>query len=171
MFGGFSFWPLLAACGIPVPKSEMEPVPPVVETFILNLWTAREVLVCVFWFFILFFQGCWGVWEGFFVIVLSWNKTPRQRTQNIKILKTSQGLPSMINSHTYSETIWLRHTQFLPPLDCLLCNIEHDKLMLNRALYPEDPIFTATLWRRMLPSQCYYLRGGDWGFGEVVNRP
>lgn len=43
--------------------------------------------------------------------------------------------------------------------------------MLNRALYPKDPIFTASLWRRMLPSQCYCLRGGDWGFGEVVNRP
>ena len=142
----------------------MEPVPPAVEAWILNLWTAREVPVCVWFdFWSYFFRVVGGFLVGFFVFVLSWNKTPRQRTQNIKIMKTSQGSPSIIKSHTYSKAIRFRQTQLCPPLDCLLCNIEHDKLMLNRALYPEDPVFTATLWSRTLPSQCYYLSWGDWG--------
>lgn len=70
VFGGFSFWPLLAACGIPVPRSEMEPVPPVVETWILNLWTAREVLVCVcFDFSSYFFRVVGGFWRGFLLLL------------------------------------------------------------------------------------------------------
>ena len=165
-FGDF-LWPPCAVCGIPVPRPEMEPVPPAVKAWILNLWTVREVLVCVWFdFWSYFFRVVGGFLVGFFVFVLSWNKTPRQTAQNIKILKTSQGSSSIIKSHTYSEAIQFRQTQLWPPLYCLLYNIEHDKLMLNRALYPEDPIFTATLWSRMLPSQCYYLSWGDWGLGK-----
>ena len=148
---------LATLCGMWDPSSQTRDgtCAPAVEAWILNLWPAREVPVCVWFdFWSYFFQGCWGFFGGVFVFVLSWNKTPRQRTQNIKIMKTSQGSPSVIKSHTYSKAIRFRQTQLCPPLDCLLCNIEHDKLMLNRALYPEDPIFTATLWSRMLPSQC-----------------
>ena len=36
------FWPLLAACEILVPQPGIEPVPPAVEGWSPNLWTARE---------------------------------------------------------------------------------------------------------------------------------
>ena len=39
----FFFWPLHAACGFLVPLSGIEPVPPALEAWSLNHWTAREV--------------------------------------------------------------------------------------------------------------------------------
>ena len=37
------FWPLCAACGILVPRPRIEPVPPALEAWSPNHWTAREV--------------------------------------------------------------------------------------------------------------------------------
>ena len=37
------FWPHCAACGILVPQPGIEPVPPAVEAWSPNHWTAREV--------------------------------------------------------------------------------------------------------------------------------
>ena len=45
----YRFWPRCAACGILVPRTGIEPVPPAVEAWSLNHWTAREVqnlLIC-----------------------------------------------------------------------------------------------------------------------------
>ena len=39
----FIFWPHHAACRILVPRPGIKPVPPAVETWSLNHWTAREV--------------------------------------------------------------------------------------------------------------------------------
>ena len=38
----YLFWPHCAACGILVPQPGIEPVPPAVEGWSPNLWTARE---------------------------------------------------------------------------------------------------------------------------------
>ena len=40
------FWPHHTACGILVPGPGIEPVPPALEAWRLNHWTAREVPVC-----------------------------------------------------------------------------------------------------------------------------
>ena len=37
------FWPRRAACGILVPQLGIKPVPPRVEVWSLNHWTAKEV--------------------------------------------------------------------------------------------------------------------------------
>ena len=37
------FWPRCLACGILVPQPGIQPVPPAVEAWSLNHWTAREV--------------------------------------------------------------------------------------------------------------------------------
>ena len=39
------FWPCRGACRILVPRPGIEPVPPAVEAWILNHWTAREAPV------------------------------------------------------------------------------------------------------------------------------
>ena len=39
----FIYWPHLVACGILVPWPRIEPVPPALEVWSLNHWTAREV--------------------------------------------------------------------------------------------------------------------------------
>ena len=39
----FSFWLLCAACEILLPRSGIQPVPPAVEAWSVNHWTAREV--------------------------------------------------------------------------------------------------------------------------------
>ena len=45
LLGNFIFfWPYHAACGILVPQPGIEPMPPTVEVWCLNHWTAREVL-------------------------------------------------------------------------------------------------------------------------------
>ena len=41
----FFFWPHLTACGILVPRPGIEPMPPAVEVWGPNHWTAREVPV------------------------------------------------------------------------------------------------------------------------------
>ena len=44
-----SLWPCCMACGILVPRPDMETVPPAVEAQSLNQWTAREVPgICFF---------------------------------------------------------------------------------------------------------------------------
>ena len=42
------FWPCHMACGILVPQSGIEPMPPAVEVWSPNHWTAREVTFCHF---------------------------------------------------------------------------------------------------------------------------
>ena len=41
----FFFWPCRTACGILVPQPGIKPMPPAVEAWSLNHWTAREVPV------------------------------------------------------------------------------------------------------------------------------
>ena len=43
LFFSFIFWPRCVACGILAPRPGTEPVPPAVEAWSLNHWTAREV--------------------------------------------------------------------------------------------------------------------------------
>ena len=37
------FWPHCTACGILVPRADIEPEPPALEAQSLNHWTAREI--------------------------------------------------------------------------------------------------------------------------------
>ena len=39
----YIFWPCHTACGIPVPRPGIKPVPPAVEAQSLNHWTTKEV--------------------------------------------------------------------------------------------------------------------------------
>ena len=45
------FWPGLKACGILVPRLGIDPLPPAMETWSLNHWTAREIPL---FFFLIF---------------------------------------------------------------------------------------------------------------------
>lgn len=118
--------------------------------------------LCVIWFLILFFWGCWGFFGGVFCFCFfSWNKTPRQTAQNIKILKTSQRIIFYNKVTLMVEAIQFRQTQLWHSLCQHLYNIEHDKLMLNRALYRKINLHCHSLVECYL-SQCYYL---SWGRG------
>ena len=43
----FCLWPHRVACGILLPRLGIEPLPPTVGIWSLNLWTTREVLSCL----------------------------------------------------------------------------------------------------------------------------
>ena len=49
-------WPHCEACGILIPWPGIKPVPPAVEVWCLNHWTAREVPGEIFYLLLLFFN-------------------------------------------------------------------------------------------------------------------
>ena len=61
------------ACGILIPRPGIEPVPPAVEVWCLNQWTAREVLD-FFFFFKFLSPPCQHM--SFSSSLLGWNKHP-----------------------------------------------------------------------------------------------
>ena len=63
----FFFWPCHAACKILVSQPGIEPMPPAVEAQSLNHWAAREVPVCIYFIYLLFF---WYISVGFFFFFL-----------------------------------------------------------------------------------------------------